>query len=196
MHLDGARLWNASVATGISIKEYCSYFDSVSLCLSKSLGAPIGSVLVGDEKFIRKANHFKKQSGGGIRQAGIMSAMAIHAIDYNLSKLELSHNYAKQIGDFCQEHGIKLESPVDTSLVFLDLKANKMDPNRLVELGRTKYNVKLMGQRIACHFQLSQESVDNVKKCILECFEYHQKHPHKDDGRNNKKMYSFDAIKK
>ena len=103
-----------------------------------------------------------------------MSAMAIHAIDYNLSKLELSHNYAKQIGDFCQEHGIKLESPVDTSLVFLDLKANKMDPNRLVELGRTKYNVKLMGQRIACHFQLSQESVDNVKKCILECFEYHQ----------------------
>ena len=53
-----------------------------------------------------------------------------------------------------------------------------------------------MGQRIACHFQLSQESVDNVKKCILECFEYHQKHPHKDDGRNNKKMYSFDAIKK
>ena len=49
-----------------------------------------------------------------------------------------------------------------------------MDPNRLVELGRTKYNVKLMGQRIACHFQLSQESVDNVKKCILECFEYHQ----------------------
>nr|O13427.1 RecName: Full=Low-specificity L-threonine aldolase [Candida albicans]AAB64198.1 Gly1 [Candida albicans] len=196
LHLDGARLWNASVATGISIKEYCSYFDSVSLCLSKSLGAPIGSVLVGDEKFIRKANHFKKQSGGGIRQAGIMSAMAIHAIDYNLSKLELSHNYAKQIGDFCQEHGIKLESPVDTSLVFLDLKANKMDPNRLVELGRTKYNVKLMGQRIACHFQLSQESVDNVKKCILECLEYHQKHPHKDDGRNNKKMYSLDAIKK
>ncbi|EMG49669.1 GLY1 Low-specificity L-threonine aldolase [Candida maltosa Xu316] len=196
LHLDGARLWNASVATGISMKEYCSYFDSVSICLSKSLGAPMGSVLVGEEKFILKANHFKKQNGGGVRQAGIMTSMAIHAIDYNLPKLKRSHDYAKQIGDFCTQHGIKLESPVDTSLVFLDLKANKMDPKLLIELGRTKYNVKLMGQRIACHFQLSQQSVDNVKKCILECYEYNQKNPHKNDGKNNKKLYNFDAIKK
>lgn len=61
LHLDGARLWNASVATGISLKEYSQYFDSVSLCLSKTLGAPIGTVLVGDKKFILKANHFKNR---------------------------------------------------------------------------------------------------------------------------------------
>ena len=72
LHLDGARLFNASVETGVSIAEYCQYFDSVSLCLSKSLGAPIGSILVGDRQFIEKANHFKKQCGGGIRQNVLM----------------------------------------------------------------------------------------------------------------------------
>jgi len=195
LHLDGARLWNASAATGISIKEYCSYFDSVSLCLSKSLGAPIGSILVGEKKFIEKANHFKKQCGGGIRQAGIVTSMAIHAIDQNFPKLVKSHEYAKQVGDFCAEHGIILESPVDTSFVFLDLKANKMDDKYLIEVGRTKYNIKLMGGRIAFHFQLSQRSVDNVKKCILECYQYNQAHPHEHDIKNNKKMYNYDSIK-
>lgn len=196
LHLDGARLWNASVATGVSIKEYCSYFDSVSLCLSKSLGAPMGSILVGEPAFIRKANHFKKQNGGGIRQAGIMTSMAIHAIEHNFAKLKKSHEFAKQIGDFCKYNGIKLEAPVDTNFVFIDLKANRMDDRLLIKLAKEKYNVKLMGGRIACHFQLSQASVDNVKLCILECFEYNQKHPYIADGKNNKKMYNFDAIKK
>ncbi|KAI5963588.1 uncharacterized protein KGF55_002468 [Candida pseudojiufengensis] len=196
LHCDGARLWNASIATGITIKEYCSFFDSVSLCLSKSLGAPMGSILVGDSKFIKKANHFKKQNGGGIRQSGIMTSMAIYAIENNLQKLIKSHNYAKQIGEFCNQHGIILESPVDTNFVFIDLKRNKMDDKLLIKLGHQKYNIKLMGGRIACHFQLNQQSVDNVKKCILETYLYNQKHPYKSDGKNNKKMYNFDAIKR
>lgn len=195
LHLDGARLWNASVETGISIKDYCSYFDSVSLCLSKSLGAPMGSILVGSSTLIKKANHFKKQNGGGIRQAGIMTAMALYAIENHFPLLKKSHAYAKQIGDFCQAHGILLESPVDTNFVFIDLKKNHMDDKLLIELGK-KYNVKLMGGRIACHFQLSQQSVDNIMQCILECFQINQKNPHKADGRNNKKMYNFDAIKR
>lgn len=194
LHLDGARLWNASVATGIPIMEYCSYFDTVSLCLSKSLGAPMGSILVGPSQAIRKANHFKKQNGGGIRQSGIMAAMALHAIKYNLPKIEKSHAFAKSIGDFCNEHSIKLESPVDTNFVFIDLKANKMDDKVLIDLGK-KHNVKLMGGRIACHFQLSPQSVENVKNCLLECQQYSLKCPHVPDGKNNKKMYNFDAIK-
>ncbi|ODV81752.1 uncharacterized protein CANTADRAFT_43767 [Suhomyces tanzawaensis NRRL Y-17324] len=195
MHLDGARLWNALAATGVSIKEYCSHFDSVSLCLSKSLGAPMGSILVGPAKFIAKANHFKKQNGGGIRQAGIMAAMAIHAVEHNFSKLAYSHALAKQVGDFCISHGIKLESPVDSSFVFLDLKANKLDDARLVRIAREKYNLKLMGGRLAFHFQLSQHSVDALKQCLLECFEYNQEHPHVPSMKNNKKMYNFDAMK-
>ncbi|KAI5951125.1 GLY1 [Candida jiufengensis] len=196
LHCDGARLWNASIATGISIKEYCSYFDSVSLCLSKSLGAPMGSILVGDSTFIKKANHFKKQNGGGIRQSGIMASMAIHAIENNFKLLTKSHEYAKQIEQFCIQHNIILESPVDTNFVFIDLKKNKMNDKLFIELGAKKYNIKLMGGRIACHFQLNQKSIDNLKMCLLECFEYNQINPHVPDGKNNKKMYNFDAIKR
>lgn len=190
LHLDGARLWNASAATGVSIKEYCSYFDSVSLCLSKSLGAPMGSILVGSKKFIEKSNHFKKQNGGGIRQAGIMTSMAITAIDENFSKLNRSHALAKQVGDFCVEHGIKLESPVDTNFVFIDLKANRMDDGLLVSKG-VEHGVKLMGGRIAFHFQLSQESVDKVKQVILECYQAALKNPAK-HAKN--RMYNYDMM--
>ena len=130
LHLDGARLWNASVATGISLKEYSHYFDSVSLCLSKTLGAPIGTVLVGDKKFILKANHFKKQNGGGIRQSGLLASMAIVAIDENFTKLQKTHDMAKELGDLCKQKGILLEHPVDTNFVFVDIAANKMNPDK------------------------------------------------------------------
>ena len=162
--------------------------------MSKSLGAPIGSILVGEQKFIDKANHFKKQCGGGIRQAGIVTSMAINAIEQNFPKLVKSHQYAKQVGDFCDQHGIALESPVDTNFVFLDLKANHMDDRLLIELGK-KNNIKLMGGRIAFHFQLSQQSVDAVKRVILECYQYNQKNPYKYNIKNNKKMYNYDSIK-
>ncbi|EGW34187.1 uncharacterized protein SPAPADRAFT_59618, partial [Spathaspora passalidarum NRRL Y-27907] len=97
LHLDGARLWNAHVETGIPLEEYCSHFDSVSLCLSKTLGAPIGTVLVGNKKFILKANHFKKQNGGGIRQSGLLATMAMTAIEENLPKLKKTHDQAKEL---------------------------------------------------------------------------------------------------
>lgn len=193
LHLDGARLWNASAETGISIEEYCSYFDSVSLCLSKSLGAPMGSILVGEHAFIERANHFKKQNGGGIRQAGLVTSMAIVAIKENFSKLKLAHQYAKDVGEFCAEHGIILESPVDTNFVFIDLAANKMDDNYLIECAK-KRNVKLMGHRIAFHFQLSRESVENLKAAILEAYEYSLENPYT-PLKFKKKMYNYDAMK-
>jgi threonine aldolase len=193
LHCDGARLWNASSATGISIKQYCSLFDSVSLCLSKSIGAPIGSILVGEKKFIDKANHFKKQCGGGIRQAGIVTSMAITAIEENFPKLTLAHQFAKNVGDFCVKNGIKLESPVDSNFVFIDCRANLMDDQYLVELGR-KHNVKLMGGRIAFHFQNSWESVENLKQAILECYNYNKINPYVPNSKNNKKMYNYQAM--
>ncbi|KAK6205074.1 threonine aldolase [Scheffersomyces amazonensis] len=177
LHLDGARLWNASVATGISIKEYASYFDSVSLCLSKTLGAPIGSVLVGDRKFILKANHFKKQNGGGIRQSGLLATMAITAIDENLPKLKKTHEWASELGKLCDDNGIILEHPVETNFVFIDLKANKIDPSKLVEISN-KYGVKAYSGRISFHYQVSEESFEAVKKVVLEAFEYAKEHPH------------------
>lgn len=187
LHCDGARLWNASAATGVSIKEYCSYFDSVSLCLSKSLGAPMGSILVGEEKYIEKANHFKKQNGGGIRQAGIVTSMAIVAIEENFSKLCQSHEFAKDVGSFCTKNGIALEHPVDTNFVFIDTKKMKMNDALLVTLGK-KHNVRLMGKRLAFSFQNDKESVERLKLAILECYEDSKVRPF-EGIKCNKKMY-------
>lgn len=176
IHLDGARLWNASVATGISIKEYCSYFNSVSLCLSKTLGAPIGSVLVSDQTFINKANHFKKQNGGGIRQAGLLAEMAITAIDENFSKLAKTHERAKELSNFCDKHGIILEHPTHTNFVFIDFVKNKMNNDFLFKTAE-KYNVKMYGARIAFHYQQSEESIQAVKNVLLETFEEAKRNP-------------------
>lgn len=177
LHLDGARLWNASAATGILIKEYCSYFDSVSLCLSKTLGAPIGSVLVSDTKFIKKANHFKKQNGGGIRQSGILAAMASVAIDENFSKLAKTHENAKKLGDLCAEHGIHLEHPVHTNFVFIDIAKNKMNPALFNKLAAEK-GIAASLARITYHYQQSQESVDAINEIVLKVFEDAKKNPH------------------
>ncbi|KAF3989127.1 hypothetical protein FT663_03351 [Candidozyma haemuli var. vulneris] len=193
MHLDGARLINACVATGVSLKEYCQYFDSVSICLSKSLGAPIGSILVGDRKFIEKSNHFKKQAGGGIRQAGMMTLMALTALEDNWDKIAIAHDLARDVSDFCKKHDIALESPVDTNFVFVDLKKNKMNDALLVKFAE-KHGVKLMGGRIAFHFQLSDESVENLKAALYECKQDALKNPY--EGRRcNKQMYNVDVIK-
>lgn len=192
LHLDGARLFNASVETGVSIEEYCLYFDSVSLCLSKSLGAPIGSILVGDRHYIEKANHFKKQCGGGIRQNGINALMALTALDENFTKIRIGHQYARSVGEFCQKHDIALELPVDTNFVFVDLKKNKMDDALLVALGE-KYGIKLMGGRIAFHFQLATESVEKLKQALLECKKEALSNPFV-GRRCNKQMYNIGVV--
>ena len=181
LHCDGARLWNASAETGISIHDYCRLFDSVSLCLSKSLGAPFGSILVGNKKFIEKCNHFKKQSGGGIRQAGMLAKMASIAIDDNFDKIKISHQYAKNVGQFCVEKGIPLESPVDTSFVFLDSKKFKVNPSTYDIISK-KYNVRTMGNRLAFHYQNSPEAIENLKSALLEAYQDSLVHPYTTKG--------------
>lgn len=169
-HCDGARLWNACVASGISMAEYCRYFDSVSLCLSKTLGAPIGSVLVSDKKFIAKANHFKKQNGGGIRQSGLLAKMAITAIDENYPKLERTHKMALELGELCDKHGIVLEHPVQTNFVFIDLAKNKISHDTLLQV-LAKYGINFASGRVAFHYQVSDESFEAIKKAVVEVFE-------------------------
>lgn len=187
LHLDGARLWNASAATGISIAEYCSYFDSVSLCLSKSLGAPVGSVLVGPKKFVAKANHFRKQNGGGIRQAGLLALMAIVAIDENFSKLEQTHARAKEMGDFCESLGAVLGHPVHTNFVFIDISASKINSD-FFEKACAKHNVKAYGSRLAFHYQVSDEGFENLKKAVQETLEEAKRNP--SDEKVSLKLYN------
>ncbi|GMF04952.1 unnamed protein product [Ambrosiozyma monospora] len=170
LHLDGARLWNASAETGVSIADYCKYFDSVSLCLSKTLGAPIGSILVGEKRLIEKANHFKKQNGGGIRQAGMLARMASIAVDENFSKLHQAHLYALDVAKFCEANGMTLECPCDTNFVFLDPKKVKINPSVLAACAK-KNDVKVMGNRFAFHFQNSLVAIENLKKTLLEAYQ-------------------------
>lgn len=97
MHLDGARIWNASVVTNISPAEYASHFDSVSVCLSKGLGAPIGSVLLGTKDFVKEAFRIRKAWGGGMRQVGVIAAAGLFAIKNNISRLKEDHEKAKSL---------------------------------------------------------------------------------------------------
>ena len=98
-HLDGARIWNASLATGIPEKTYAQHFDSISVCFSKGLGAPMGSALCGNRDFIKRARRFKQQFGGGFRQAGFMAAGAIHAVRHHRARLSEDHAHAKLLAE-------------------------------------------------------------------------------------------------
>jgi threonine aldolase len=97
MHMDGARLWNACIASGISPTEYAAPFDSVSVCLSKGLGCPVGSLIAGSRDFIKRAHRFRKMVGGGTRQAGVLAAAGIYALDHHFQRLEEDHRKAKRL---------------------------------------------------------------------------------------------------
>lgn len=103
MHLDGARIWNASVATGISLKEYSESFDTISVCLSKGLGAPVGSLVLSSKNNIKKALRFRKILGGGLRQAGYLAAAGLFAIENNLTKLKQDHDNAKKFAQMISD---------------------------------------------------------------------------------------------
>ncbi|KJE91714.1 threonine aldolase [Capsaspora owczarzaki ATCC 30864] len=120
MHLDGARIWNASIATGIPLKQYCDHFDSVSLCLSKGLGAPIGSVLVGSRELIHRARHFRKLFGGGWRQAGLLAAGGQYAIEHQWTRMADDHANAKQFAELITKAGhMTVTNKVETNMVFV-----------------------------------------------------------------------------
>lgn len=194
LHCDGARLWNASAAANVPMRQFGELFDSISICMSKSMGAPMGSVLVGDLKFIKKANHFRKQQGGGVRQSGLMCAMALWTIkDDWKSKLLYSHQLAHELAKFCIERGIPLESPADTSFVFISLSQAKMDPDVLVKKG-LKYGVKLMGGRIAFHYQVTRDSLEKAKRAIWEAFEFAKEHPFNSEGET--KIYRSESTER
>ena len=129
LHLDGARVMNALVETGIDPKVYAAELDSISICLSKGLGAPVGSVLVGSKDFIKKARRVRKVYGGGMRQAGIIAAGGLYALKYNVDRLKIDHNRAKQLELTLNEMTwVKEVVPVETNIVVTILKeASKRD---------------------------------------------------------------------
>jgi threonine aldolase len=123
MHLDGARLWNAVAATGIPLAEWAKYFDSVSVCFSKGLGAPIGSALVGSKEFIKRAHRIRKLFGGAMRQGGMAAAGALYAVENHRERLSEDHRNAKVLAQaIADTPGLRLDPPeVETNLVWFEV---------------------------------------------------------------------------
>ncbi|KAI9019758.1 l-allo-threonine aldolase [Hyaloraphidium curvatum] len=157
LHMDGARLWNAA-ATGIAtLREWADYVDSISLCFSKGLGTPMGTVVVGSEKFISKCRAFRKVFGGGWRQSGILASACDYALDNHFPALHLDHVAAQGLAARLKELGITILKPVETNMLFVDLdSAGIKDVAALVEWMKGK-GIRLMGRgtsmRIVVHRQ-------------------------------------------
>nr|WP_299067721.1 GntG family PLP-dependent aldolase [uncultured Allomuricauda sp.] len=161
-HLDGARIWNALVAKNEAAKDYGALFDSISVCLSKGLGCPVGSVLVGDKKLIDDALRVRKVLGGGMRQAGFLTAAGIYALDNHIERLVDDHNRAKEIGEVLSGLDfIKKVEPIETNIIIFELDESKISSELfLSKLEEKDISIIGMGQgklRIVTHLDYTEE---------------------------------------
>jgi threonine aldolase len=172
LHLDGARLWNASVASGIKPKEYSRFFDTVSVCFSKGLGAPVGSALAGTREKIEKARKYRKIFGGGMRQAGILAAGALFALEHNMEQLKEDHKKAKLLAKLLQRvSGIHIDQEfVQTNIVVIDIRGRKESAGDI--LAQLKLKGVLLSEmdfstlRAVTHLDVSMENVKNAADII------------------------------
>lgn len=159
-HLDGARLWEVVVSGAGSLPEFSSLFDSVSLCFSKGLGAPIGSILVGSNEFVKRARWFRKSIGGGTRQAGVISAAARVAVEETFGtgpngeggKLAATHVKAKKVSEMWTSRGGKLAREVQTNMVWLDLGASGLSQDALEGVAKSG-GLNILGNRLVIHYR-------------------------------------------
>ncbi|KAI7897985.1 pyridoxal phosphate-dependent transferase [Cokeromyces recurvatus] len=178
MHLDGARLWNASQETGIPLKEYGKHFDSMSLCLSKGVGAPIGSIVVGSAKFVDRVRYYRKLFGGGWRQAGFMAVAAKYAIDNIVPTMKETHKLAKYLADEFVAMGIDLQIPTHTNMVFIDTTRVGLEIERDLIPALAERNIQLGGMghkaRIVLHHQIDRQGVDTLLEVVRDAIKARQ----------------------
>jgi len=173
LHLDGARIWEAVVAGAGSLPDFTTCFDSVSLCFSKGLGAPVGSILVGGSAFIKQARWVRKSIGGGLRQPGVVTAAARVAVDETFGRgpngegglLKRSHEVAQRIAGMWTDMGGKLEKPTETNMVWFDLEECGVSEAEFVELGKQQ-GLRLLGGRLVVHYQISEEAVERLRRAL------------------------------
>ncbi len=168
LHLDGARLFNALVETGESPSEVGHIFDSISICLSKGLGAPVGSLLLGDKEFIRQARRFRKVMGGGMRQGGIIAAAGLFALENNIERLKEDHERARRLGQTLERMPyIESVNPIQTNIVIFNVKS-PWDSNLFVEkMNELEISSSPFGEkavRFVTHLDISDEMIDVVIK--------------------------------
>jgi len=161
-HLDGARIWNALAVTGEDPKLYGNLFDSISVCLSKGLGCPVGSVLLGSKDFIAKALRVRKVFGGGMRQAGFLAAAGIYALDHHRERLKEDHKKAKEIEAILSKKDfISSVSPVDTNIIIFEIKESVLDAQAFMDK-MNENNIRLISMgsgklRLVTHLNYTDE---------------------------------------
>lgn len=169
-HLDGARLWNALVAKGEHPKQYGELFDTISVCFSKGLGAPIGSVLVGNAETIKRAVRVRKIFGGNLRQSGYLAAAGIFALKNNISRLAEDHRRAKELGAILQQlPWIEKVEPIETNILIFNLKPHLDEKATIEKLKQKGIHISSMGQgklRIVTHLDYKEVMHDYVKEAL------------------------------
>jgi len=172
VHLDGARLWNAHVASGVSLREYGTTADTISVCLSKGLGAPVGSVLVSTAERIAGARIWRKRYGGGMRQAGVLAAAGLYALDHNLSGLADDHARATRLGEAIATVGdgiVDLDS-VQTNMVVLELAGTGWTAAELAAASREQgVLISALGPtfvRLVTHLDLDDNDIDRAIEVV------------------------------
>lgn len=174
VHLDGARLWNASVATRIGLHEYGQWADSVSVCLSKGLGAPIGSLVAGSRIFIDRVHRFRKMFGGGMRQVGIIAAAGRYALDHHLERLKEDHQNAKRLAVGLKElKGVSLDPKhVETNIVIFDVTETGKTGLQIAEaMKHHRILIHAFGKtqiRLVTHLDVSGEDIEIALKAFEE----------------------------
>ena len=170
LHLDGARLFNALVETGESTAAVGEVFDSISICLSKGLGAPVGSLLIGSSAFIRQARRVRKALGGGMRQAGFLAAAGIYALDHHVQRLKEDNERAKRLGQvLATQTYVDNVRPVQSNIVIFDLKAPWTAESYLEFLAERDINASAFGPqtvRFVTHLDVSEAMIDRVLEVI------------------------------
>ena len=173
LHLDGARVCNAAVALGVAPAEITSIFDSVSICLSKGLGCPAGTLLVGSRDFIAEARRWRKVVGGGMRQVGFIAAAGIHALDHHVERMQSDHANARRLADgLTGVDGIDVDhNAVQTNMVFV-----KVAPDRLEDLvahcARHQVLIRLRNpNRLVTHLDIDADGVDHAIEVMVSYFD-------------------------
>lgn len=169
-HLDGARLWNAMIAKKQHPKQFGELFDTISVCFSKGLGAPIGSVLISDAETIKRALRIRKMFGGNLRQSGYLAAAGLYALQHNISRLEEDHRRAKELGDLLQQlPWVSKVEPVETNIVIFSVLPNIEDKVVIEKLAQKNIAISAMAKgtlRIVTHLDYKEVMHDYVKEAL------------------------------
>lgn len=167
LHLDGARVFNAAVGSGVGVREVVRHFDSVSVCFSKGLGAPVGSVLLGTRALVDEAARWRKVTGGGWRQAGMLAAACLHALDHHVQRLVDDHARAERLATGLRAAGVAVADR-QTNMVFIDIPVGRLEAfRRHIDAHRVRLSIGYLPRiRMVTHLDIDDAAVDRVVEVV------------------------------